>query len=211
MAFDDWCTPPEALDVLADLTGWRTYDLDPASNRHSRVPCRLALIKPVRGVGASRGVAVRDARVAKFPAEPPRPGGSVRMVADGCFTWPAERRVFLNPPYSSIRPWVPCILAHAAAGGEGAAVLPLLLDSTWAHALLEARVDLQRALRTIGLPARPVVRASVHLYAWRGRLSFLDPRRDGAPGTNGRSGTLLVVWGATPRAGALAGRSLTCL
>jgi hypothetical protein len=217
MAFDHWCSPPETFPVLGDLTGWHDYDLDPASNRHSLVPCRVALVKPVRGLGASGRDARRDALIANFPAVAAKPGGAVRIVADGCFPWPANRRIYLNPPYSSVRPWVEFILRHAWAGGQGAAVLPLLLDSTWAHALLEARRDLARALATMKVPAvfgahmKRAARSPVRLYAWRGRLSFLDPRRGGAPGLNGRSGSLIVTWGSSAEPGELARRSLTCL
>ena len=208
MAFDDWCTPPAALDEVAAITGLCDYDLDPASNAASLVPCRVALVRPPAAARALRQSERRRAVALETIGHcPVAAGGGLRVAADGCFPWPATARVWCNPPYSRIRPWVERILDHAQAGGEGAAVLPLLLDSRWAHALLEARVDIGRARELLemervaaGDPRQSTFRtdAPLHLWVWRGRLSFLDPRRGGAPGLNSRGGSLLVTWGREP-------------
>lgn len=83
---EDWCTPPEIVDVVRRTFGG-AIDLDPATNPHSvvRAATEIMLPKWSANVDADRDLAEREAR------------GEL-LFADGIRV-PWKGSVFTNPPY----------------------------------------------------------------------------------------------------------------
>lgn len=213
-AGDNWCTDQRELDIVASICGVREWDLDPASNPHSRVMTRVA---------CHGGPALARLLTLPFSAYP---GGRVRAKVDGTsFVWPAEWTVWNNPPYSDPAPWVAQMIYHAGTGGRGSAILPGCLDTSWGQAVLKARdhadAAMQIVLRANSAKATAASAAFEELWwdceaagapacdllsnpRWqvlmlRKRVSFRDPLRPyigPVPGNRGSS--MLLFWGFDP-------------
>ncbi len=99
-------------------------------------------------------------------------------------------RVWCNPPYSDVRPWLEKGVEHAMAGGFSAFLVPANISTTWFHDL--------------------AMLGQVHLF--RGRIQFeIPPESRALLKGKGKSSTIanaLVVYDMTsPRSGVVATRS----
>lgn len=203
--FVHWRTDPQTTLVLVTrICGLESYDLDVASNEHSLVPARVALL------GGDDTLPVRELGRGK-----PAPGGRVKATACGLRSaWPAKARCWWNPPYNDLPPWLLQVLWHAGQGGRGAGIIPgNLLETAWGQALLLARSDLTTAIGQLvaildgrvqchalerwaagDRPTHPD--ASLKLLMHRGRVAFLDHRRPEASAVaENKGGSILVFWG----------------
>lgn len=215
-AGDNWCTHGRELDVVESICGVRDWDLDPASNRHSRVPAKVACYG-----GAALPV------VPTLPTLSAFSGGRLRLLADGLsFLWPAGWKVWNNPPYSDPAPWVAQMVWHAIGGGSGVGLVPGCLDTFWGQAVLKARTNAEEAMYTVtktgsaracaagcaftnlvdeveaaGAPDCDLFERSLRwqVLMLRRRVSFIDPTRPWhGPVPGNRGSSMLIFWGFNP-------------
>lgn len=99
----------------------------------------------------------------------------------GCPELFGGRRIFVNPPYHKLLPWVEVFAEWRDLGATVAALLPAKPDTEWFHLAATTANEIR---------------------VMKGRVQFIDPAT-GKPSkeSGNNAGSLLIVWRPGPRPG----------